>query len=121
MKLLKSITFFSLISIAVSSVDAQTGFMSKIAGKTIVGDKADSPWENPEGMYSDTTTKATCSLAPGQNSDNIILSNFKFSIPEGATIKGVVITLEKQGGTMGFTDKTVKLVVNGQPTGNNYA
>ncbi len=118
---LRSITLLCMFSFAVSYMDAQTISMSKIAGKTVVGEKADSPWEHPEGMYSDTTNTASCSLEPGQNSDNIILSNFNFSIPEGATIKGLKITLEKQGGTMGFTDKTVKLVVNGQPVGNNFA
>lgn len=121
MKLLKSIILFSLLSFALSAVKAQSVSISKIAGKAIVSDKADSPWEHLEGMYSDTANQAICSLLPGQNSDNVILNGFNFSIPEGSTIKGVKITLEKQGGTMGFTDKTVKLVVNGQPVGNNYA
>ncbi len=121
MKFLKSLFLFCLLSIAFSYGNAQTVLISKTAGKVTIGDKADSPWEHLEGMYSDTTNQATCSLQPGQNSDNIILSNFNFSIPEGAAIKGVLITLERQGGTMGFIDKTVKLVVAGQAAGNNYA
>jgi hypothetical protein len=121
MKLLKSITLFSILFFALSVANAQSASVSKIAGKAAVGDKADSPWDHLEGMYSDTTSQAICSLEPGQNSDNIILSNFNFSIPSGAIIKGVKITLEKQGGTMGFTDKTVRLIINGQPLGNNYA
>src|SRR5512144_396029 len=56
-------------------------------------------WSNPTNAQGDTTsTAATCSpgTAVGHTSQLLRLSNFSLSVPDGATVLGITVEIEKQ-------------------------
>src|SRR5438045_787035 len=76
------------------------------------------------------TPYATVSLSPGANSDYLQGTNYNFSIPLNATIKGIEVVINRNGQqslAIGFRDDALYLVknVSGTPviqtSGNNKA
>ena len=51
-------------------------------------------WSNPDYAKTDDTSYATCALqtGPPAGADYLVLTNFGFTLPVGATILGVTVT-----------------------------
>ena len=81
-------------------------------------------WVNPGDVVSSNNVYATCSMASGQDSDDLFATQFGFSIPAGATIDGVECTIEaKCDISQGlWEDSTVgvrhRLIVGGSKVGS---
>lgn len=98
---------------ASSTMPAGTGANNADAG-TIA-------WTNPGNIVSSNDTRATSTIASGETTQYLHATNFGFSIPSGATIDGIVVSIERsnlnfdtlvdtsvniiKGGTRGSTNK----------------
>ncbi len=71
-------------------------------------------WSNPDNAKTSNNTRATALLASNVISHYLKATNFSFSIPEGATIDGIVVEIERQQGGGDFValieDQEVKIV-----------
>lgn len=82
-------------------------------------------WVNPGNALAADTAVAT-STATGKNvqtSQVLMLTNFGFNIPAGATIDGVFAQIRRrsQVSASAITDNTIQLVVGGSRSGSNKA
>ena len=78
-------------------------------------------WSDPDNAKVSDNVYST---AVGTNlfiSHYLKATNFGFTIPTGSTINGVLVEVEKKGGTVGgdFIDSTIKLVKGGTVSGDN--
>lgn len=90
---------------------------------TLSQDAAGPAWSNLSNVTSSNNTRATCSLlAPDANSARMILSNFGFSIPTGATIDGIVLQIEGYSTTSPNTNAITYLfkTVGGTEFGSTF-
>lgn len=79
---------------------ANTGNTFPTSGTTVArGSGLD--WTNPGNVVSDNTTDATCAATDANGSDYLVAKTFGFSIPAGATIKGVLVRVEASEHTSG--------------------
>src|SRR5581483_9981120 len=81
-------------------------------------------WSSPSNAQTsdDSYAFASSGLSPGQTSHYLKATNFGFAIPNGATILGVLVEIERVADPfITVTDSTVKLVKAGAVSGNNKA
>lgn len=57
----------------------------------------------------------------GQQSHYLKVTNFGFSIPDGSTINGIVVEINKAAGDLTSKDFSVRLCKSGSFVGSNYA
>ncbi|MBL0356920.1 MAG: Ig-like domain-containing protein [Chitinophagaceae bacterium] len=89
------------------------------ANNTAVGTGA---WTTPGNITTTGTPYATQNLAAGATTNYLQASNYGFSIPSGATINGITLTIRKQVATTpNMFDNIVRIVKGGVVTGNNLA
>jgi len=81
-------------------------------------------WSNPGRISADDNSFASVDVRSGRTTNYLRGTNFGFSIPAGATINGIVVSIGRysEGGTGDrITDYIVRLVKGGTITGNNKA
>lgn len=84
-------------------------------------------WDNLSGCFAHDASRATASLADFdiQTTDGLVATGFNMSIPEGATINGIIVGVERKVSLpTSFTaeDEMISLVKDGAtPTASNYA
>jgi hypothetical protein len=75
-------------------------------------------WTTPENIS--TTNNATISIAKGGTSNRLSATNYGFSIPSNATIKGVQVAIRRlSSNSSSLQDNAVNLIVGGNVVGNN--
>ncbi len=81
------------------------------------------PWTNPGNITTSVgSTFSTATVASPIVSNYLKSSNYGFSIPAGATINGIQVTILRGSSTgSSIKDNVVKLVKGGTVTGNNKA
>lgn len=85
-------------------------------GQSIVlGNKA---WTTPTNIYSSNNAYARSILARSDISYWLRATSFGFSIPDGATIDGIVAEFEKRISGSGITDSSVNIVMSGYEQGD---
>jgi hypothetical protein len=86
-------------------------------------------WNSCTNAAASDNNRATAGFLLGAfssvNTDYIKMENFGFSVPSGATICGIEVTLERRGQGIiigsSIVDNIIKLAKNGSPVGSNYA
>lgn len=87
-----------------------------VANDSSVGDVA---WSNPSNATTEDGSNATCSLNAAQTSQYINATNFGFTIPTGAVIKGVEATFKAQSSVLSTTkEQSVTLMKAGSRAGS---
>lgn len=82
----------------------------------------DQPWVNESDAATSDNAYAEVTVESFQTSDYLVLDNFGFSIPTGATITGIGVTVERQASTNArIADTYLSLLVGGSPSGSNLA
>ncbi len=68
-------------------------------------------WNNPNNILTSNNGYASVSLN-GENSDNLLATNFGFSIPGNSTINGIVAEVERKSSSLVFpiTDNSVNII-----------
>lgn len=73
------------------------------------GGGGDQSWTNVGNVLADDSSYAVCSLSAAQSSNLIAVDNFGFSIPSGATIAGIELTIVRDA--LGdIADDTIRVV-----------
>lgn len=86
-------------------------------GGSFAGGTSNVAWTNVTNMDSNSAF-ATCSLITSQNTDVALVTTFGFSIPSGATIDGIVVTLNGKDSSSNHQGTTyVQLLKGGSATG----
>jgi hypothetical protein len=94
-----------------------TAFPTTTANDATVGTVA---WTNPNNAQATDGVFATAALTSAAESEYLKCTGFGFSIPAGATIQGVVVTvLRKAGSSNSVWDASIKLVKGGTISGND--
>jgi hypothetical protein len=107
------------------AVTANSG--AKNAGTGTNRNSAYEAWSNVSNISSSNNAYATVAHDSGLNySDHLQATNFSFTIPTDATIKGVYVRIERKashntGVTSRAVDQEVKLLKGGVQTGDNKA
>lgn len=80
-------------------------------------------WTNGSNVFALDGNVATANIPAGSTSPAITASNYGFSIPAGATILGIAVTIyrQDQSNSSEISDKTIQLLKNGTAVGNNKA
>ena len=81
-------------------------------------------WTSPGNITADDTSYATCSLASNVQSNYLSGTNYGFSIPAGATINGIQVTIARESSSSSspyIHDTVVSLIKGGTVTGANRA
>jgi hypothetical protein len=82
-------------------------------------------WSNPGSITADDFNYATCSLGDGDNSRYLRGRNYGFTIPAGATINGIQVSIMRRSNSNingdSVDDDILRLVKNGNVVGNNLA
>ncbi len=97
-----------------------------VQGKNYPGTAANSagpggfPWTNPSNAKAEDGVFATTVITGGGGGDTdyLFLTNFGFSLPSSATIKGIVVEVKGKG-TAGVTPFRAKIVKGGALTGTH--
>jgi hypothetical protein len=71
-------------------------------------------WTNPTGALSEDGAFASITLAPGQESASLRVSDFGFDIPETAATWGIEVELKRQAPDGGVQDARIELEIEGQ-------
>jgi hypothetical protein len=68
-------------------------------------------WTNPGNVTASDNSRATCALTSGQTTRRLWCTDFDFSIPSGATIDGIEVSVERSytGSISGDSDHTIQL------------
>lgn len=88
---------------------------------TSVGDVS---WTNPGNAAASDNLYATASLGTADTTDTtyyLMATGFGFNIPNGVTISGVVVEVERRASGSGVRDYSVRLVVANTAVGSNNA
>lgn len=87
--------FLALLLVIVSPLRAQTteGPLSPLGAVSLFG--GDIAWSDPSYSLSSDDVWATVTLGKNEVSDYLVVTDFDFSIPIGATINGIYVTIEK--------------------------
>jgi len=81
-----------------------------------------SDWLSLDGIISDDDYYVSATLLASGTSKNLRASHFGFSIPSGATIDGIKVSIGRKCLASGIVDNSVQLVdANGTAVGNNKA
>lgn len=80
-------------------------------------------WSNPTFVYTDNGNSTSFGHNNGDTSGALDVSSYGFSIPAGATINGVSVTVKRRrsGGLDNVRDSMIKLLNSGSEIGNNKA
>lgn len=81
------------------------------------------PWNAPNNTVSSNDAYASClvtTVGPQTPSDYMDLTDFGFSVPDGAIIDGVTVAVERNG-TASVQDETIQLIKGGTASGTNKA
>lgn len=85
---------------------SETKFASTATGNTGAGD---SDWSNPGNATASDGTFATVSLANSRETRELLLTNFGFTIPSGASINGIETHVNRRASRGGIQDAEHKL------------
>lgn len=95
--------------------DAGVGFTSGVGTN----------WSNPGFITADDFNYATVNLADGDDSRYLRARDYGFTIPAGATINGIQVSIMRRSnsnaGNNSIDDNILRLVKSGTSVGNNYA
>jgi len=99
---------------------ASEGPLSPTAAISTGGGKA---WSSPTAVYSSDDSRALTFLGGSESSQQLQATDFNFSIPAGATIDGIEVSIERSQDTLpqDIEDSLVQLIKGGTPSGNNKA
>lgn len=81
-------------------------------------------WQNPGNTFASDDTYATATLTNSVGSNEthyLYLTGFGFSIPNGETITGVLVEIERRASAAGVRDGTVQLLKANSPAGDSKA
>nr|WP_315181703.1 T9SS sorting signal type C domain-containing protein [uncultured Flavobacterium sp.] len=79
-------------------------------------------WTNPTKVYSNNNSYATRSLNAGSSSVILNATDYGFSIPNGAAIKGIQVTIGRlASNSSSIKDNSLNLIVGGALGGSNLA
>ncbi len=81
-------------------------------------------WSNPGNILSSDNSRASATLSGTNNTNYLTATNFGLAIPDGATILGITVSVERvrSGGSSGNArDNVVRLVKSGSVVGDNKA
>lgn len=112
------------IFLLIGTTEAFSQSQTRIAG---VGENNGSGrvWNNPGNITADDTNYATAALTGNETSRYLRARDFGFTIPTGATITGISVTIMRQSssnaGGNSVDDNVVRLMKNLTLAGNNYA
>ncbi|MBA7641395.1 hypothetical protein ES703_49072 [subsurface metagenome] len=88
-------------------------------GQSIVmGNRA---WTTPTNIYTSNNAYARTGMARGDITHWLRATTFGFSIPDGATIDGIVAEFEKRATASGISDSSVQIVMAGSEQGDERA
>jgi hypothetical protein len=83
---------------------------------------SDPSWSNRGNVGANDGSYATVALDDGDRSQFLQCSSFGFSLPAGATINGITVTIERKAGTASrLVDSSLKIVKGGSRTGTEKA
>jgi hypothetical protein len=71
------------------------------------------PWTNADGAREADGAFATADLATGEETEELVVTDFGFSIPPDALVTGIEIELKRQAPSGGVTDGALHLVLDG--------
>lgn len=98
---------------------ADTGFLSP--GTMAQGGSGPTSWSNPSNAATSNNAYATFINVTGSSS-TLTATNFGSSVPSGATINGIEVTIERKSSSgSAHKDFTVQLVKGGTASGTNKA
>jgi hypothetical protein len=79
-------------------------------------------WTDPQNISADDNINASAfAIASGAASNYLNATNFTFSLPTGAEIKGIEVTIGRYASRVGIQDASVYILQNGISAGNNRA
>lgn len=83
----------------------------------------DVAWSNPTNILSSDDAYATAALTSGQVTQNLDASGFGFAVPDGKTVAGIKVEVERSsvGGSVNLIDQTIQLISGGSSVGDNKA
>ena len=84
---------------------------------TVANGGAD-PWTSPDNAKLSDDEYASNSLAPGESGGSLDASNFGFTVPLGATITGVQVTVERHSATGNLQSNPAPFAQLVKPDGN---
>lgn len=67
-------------------------------------------WQSPSAAIAEDGTFATVALAPGQESEELTITNYGFHLPPGNTFMGVEVELKRQSSDASIVDGGIRLV-----------
>jgi len=102
---------------APGGVSSATALPGTAANDAAVGSVA---WVSPSSALADDGATADATLTFGVQSQYLKLTNFGFSIPAGATVVGIVVSLDLVNSSGLFSGTILRLVVGGSVSGNDY-
>lgn len=119
------LVLFSILFSTTNVFALSTGSTNAGTGANLVG-VGNTSWTNPSRVVSDNNSYATVILSNATKvSEYLKGTGYSFAIPNGATINGIQVTIDRFSSNIaGFTriqDNEVKLLKNGVIVGNNKA
>lgn len=79
-------------------------------------------WSNPSNAIGSDDSRASATVSPTGTSRYIVFDNFGFSIPSTASIKGIVLKLERNASfPLVIEDESLQLLLAGVATGTDVA
>lgn len=114
------IALFAPPASATPTPASETKFAGTGANDNSIGIAA---WSQPTRITADDGLGAGGFPSDGETTNYLKGANFGFTIPPGATIDGVIVSIERRDsdGTDAAFDNSVKLVKGGTVSGNNKA
>ena len=92
------------------------------SGSTFVNSGTGSDWSNPSNAQYSDNNRANCRAAANNElTKHLDATGYGFTIPDGATIDGIVVGIEKYGSLNTVTDNSVRIIKGGSGTGSNKA
>ncbi|MBA7652829.1 hypothetical protein ES703_60668 [subsurface metagenome] len=79
------------------------------------------PWTTPTNIYTSNNVYAWAGLSRNDITYWLRATTFGFAIPDGATIDGIVVEIEKKATGNGVIDNSVKIVAAGSEQGDEKA
>ena len=90
-------------------------------GQSIDWIEGTSPWSNPTNIYTSNNVYASNNLDGDEVSYWLRATNFGFTIPDGATIDGIVVEIERRCNEEYGADYSMKIVKTGTEQGTEHA
>lgn len=90
-------------------------------GQSIAMGGGTSPWSNPTNIYTSNNVYASNGLDGDEVSYWLRATDFGFTIPDGATIDGILVEIERRCNEEYGADYAMKIVKAGTEQGNDHA